>query len=423
MRNEELGPDGIPFVRGGDIGNGPINHRTTDCIRSEFRSRVMSKLTRPWDVAFITKGTVGRVGILRPEQPPVVFAPQVAYWRTLDERHISPRFLYYLLSGADFQASLDADKTHGAMVADYVSLSQQLNFRITLPPIAFQRAIARILGALDDKIELNRRMNETLEAMARALFQSWFVDFDPVRAKAAGRQPAGIDAETARIFPSDFVESEIGRIPRGWRVTNLAELTSKIGSGATPRGGDKAYVDEGVALIRSQNVYDSQFVWQGLVRITDEDAARLVGVTVAPMDVLLNITGASFLRTCVVDQEVLPARVNQHVAIVRPKADISSRYVHQHLLLTSTRSYLMGLDAGASRQAITKGHIESVPIIWPTIDALKRWQLFTTPMFSRSDMLQAESRRWGSLRDTLLPKLLSGELRVPEAEAAVGKAV
>jgi type I restriction enzyme S subunit len=218
VRNIELGPVGIPFVRGGDIGDGGINTVVEDHIRPEFTHRVQSKLTRPFDVAFITKSTVGRVGMVRPGQPPSVFAPQVCYWRSLDPDQLEPRFLFYLLTSDEFQANLDAVKTHGSMVADYVSMTDQRDFRLTFPPIQVQKAIAAVLGSLDDKIELNRRMNATLEAMARALFQSWFVDFDPVRGKLDGRKPVGLDDATAALFPSTFDETAAGHIPNGWRV-------------------------------------------------------------------------------------------------------------------------------------------------------------------------------------------------------------
>src|SRR5690606_5493274 len=114
--------------------------------------------------------------------------------------------------------------------------------RIHLPPLSEQREIARILGSLDDKIELNRRMNETLEATARAIFKSWFVDFDPVRAKAEGRQPEGMDAETAALFPDSFEESELGLIPKGWRVGRLSETIQIIGGG-TPKTSVQEYWD------------------------------------------------------------------------------------------------------------------------------------------------------------------------------------
>ena len=222
VRNDELGPEGIPFVRGGDIGDGWINTNTADHIRPEFTDRIQSKLTQPDDAAFIAKGTVGRAGRLRPEQPSVVFAPQVAYWRALDRSILDPGFIFYLIRSHEFQSSLNGVKTHGAMVADYVSISQQYDFRFRFPSIDKQRAIAHILGTLDDKIELNRRMNETLEAMARALFKSWFVDFDPVRAKAEGRD-TGLPEHIAELFPDRFVDSDLGEIPEGWEAQPLPQ--------------------------------------------------------------------------------------------------------------------------------------------------------------------------------------------------------
>lgn len=329
---------------------------------------------------------------------------------------IEPGFFYYALSQFDFS------KIAQGTALPYLTVTSLSMLEMTLPPLPEQRRIAHILGTLDDKIELNRRMNETLEAMARALFKSWFVDFDPVRAKAEGRAPAGMDAETAALFPSEFETSELGEVPRGWRVERLQDLTTKIGSGATPRGGDKAYVDTGTSFIRSQNVYDSSFVWQGLVRIIDRDAGRLAGVTVEPNDVLLNITGASILRTCVVDPHVLPARVNQHVAIVRARPGIPPRFIHQWLLRDTTRNYLLGMDAGASRQAVTKAHIESVPVVVATSTVFIEWQRRTDPLFARIDSLTAEARSLVRIRDELLPRLLSGELSTCAAERRVEEA-
>src|SRR5258708_16722178 len=111
-------------------------------------------------------------------------------------------------------------------MAEYVGLNDQRRMHITLPSVREQRSIAHILGTIDDKIELNRRMNETLEAMARALFKSWFVDFDPVRAKAEGRQPSGMDAETAALFPDALEASALGLAPTGWEVTSLDTLAT-----------------------------------------------------------------------------------------------------------------------------------------------------------------------------------------------------
>ncbi len=314
---------------------------------------------------------------------------------------VEPLFLANSLRALDAQIlGLVDEAGHGTgrLATDRIA-----NFEIPLPPLPEQKRIAAVLGALDEKIENNRKMNETLEAMAQAIFKSWFVDFDPAidNALRAGNPiPADLEEKAERrreviarddyskppyaeLFPDHFVDSELGSIPEGWGVRSLSELTSKIGSGSTPRGGSNAYVSEGTCLIRSQNVYDSRFVWEGLVYITDEAADRLRNVTVESTDVLLNITGASFLRTCLVDQATLPARVNQHVAIVRAGKGIPPSFLHQHLLSNRVRDFLRGMDAGASRQAITKGHIESVRLPFPSSEVLQRFADTTDPFFQK----------------------------------------
>ncbi len=320
-----------------------------------------------------------------------------------------PLFAFYFLKALDF------DRFNSGSAQPSLNRNFIYPIPIRLPEPTEQKAIAAVLGALDDKIELNRRMNATLEAMARALFQSWFVDFDPVRAKLDGPPPAALAPATAALFPGSFQDSELGPIPFGWEVSKLKDLTSKIGSGATPRGGSEVYVDEGPALIRSQNVYDHEFHWAGLARLTEKSASELKNVEVMKDDVLLNITGDSILRTCVVDPTVLPARVNQHVTIIRAIKGIPPRYLHLYLVQDSMKSFLIGMSAGATRHAITKGHLESTDVLKPSAQVLAAFEKLTSPWFEQIDANRTQSRTLATLRDTLLPKLLSGELSVQGA--------
>jgi type I restriction enzyme, S subunit len=157
----------------------------------------------------------------------------------------------------------------------------------------------------------------------------------------------------------------LGPLPDGWEVARLGDLASKIGSGATPRGGANVYVDDGVAFIRSQNVLDHSFDRAGLAFIDDAAAAALRGVTVEPGDVLLNITGDSILRCAVVPPSVLPARVSQHVAIIRTSGVLEPLVVQKYLTLPGMKHWLLGLSSGGTRKAITKAHIESVLMPMP----------------------------------------------------------
>lgn len=154
-------------------------------------------------------------------------------------------------------------------------------------------------------------------------------------------------------------------LPSSWGTATLDEVTSKIGSGATPRGGSSVYVDAGPALIRSQNVYDHLFKPKGLVFLSPDAAEALRGVTVEAGDVLINITGDSILRVSLVPDSVLPARVNQHVAIVRSNGKVDPRFLQKWLSLPLVKEYMLGHSAGGTRKAITKGHLQSFPMPLP----------------------------------------------------------
>ena len=155
-----------------------------------------------------------------------------------------------------------------------------------------------------------------------------------------------------------------------WGIVRLGDYCSKIGSGATPKGGATVYIKEGVSLIRSQNVYNLSFEYDGLTHITDDAAEKLNGVKIIPNDVLLNITGDSVARVCMVPMNVLPARVNQHVAIIRTGKDLLPQYLLYYLASPYMQAYMLNLAVGkgASRNALTKGMVEDFPIPLPSVD-------------------------------------------------------
>jgi type I restriction enzyme, S subunit len=367
-----------------------------------------------------------RMGV---SQRPVAFNQDLRALEPHDDMH--PYFLAYAIKAKTHEIlDLVGEAGHGTGVLPTDRIQA-----VQIPDIALheQQNIVHFVKSLDDKIELNRRMNGTLEGMAQALFKSWFVDFDPVidNALVAGnpipeeladraevrRANGTANREAAKPFPAAFQQTkELGWIPEGWEILKLKECTTKIGSGATPRGGQDAYIDEGIRLVRSQNIHDSEFRWEGMVCIDDENAERLKGVTLQRNDVLINITGDSILRTCVIDSSVLPARVNQHVAILRTKDWLPPHYLHQFIVREEYKTYLMGFDAGGSRQAITKGHLEESKIIVPSRNALQQYASIVDPYFDRKNANCLLARNLTKLRDTLLPKLISGELRIPDAE-------
>ena len=214
--------EGVPVIRGQNMGARWV---TGDFVfvTLEKAESLKANLARPGDIVLTQRGTLGQVSMLPPTFPRFLVS-QSQMKVTVDREIADPLFLYYVLSSAEQQAYVRQHTIQTAV--PHTNLGILRSTPIPVPPLSEQRAIAHILGTLDDKIELNRRMNATLEAMARALFRSWFVDFDPVRAKMEGRD-TGLPMEIADLFPDRLVDSELGEIPEGV-ATEVAGFRSPL---------------------------------------------------------------------------------------------------------------------------------------------------------------------------------------------------
>jgi len=403
VRNEELGPEGIPFVRGGDIGEGWINTNTEDHVRPEFADRVRSKLAQPGDVAFITKGTVGRAGRLRAIQPAVVFAPQVAYWRALDADVLDPLFLFYVVCGPAFQDFLYGEKTHGSMVADYVSISQQHAFCLPLPDIQTQRWVGGALGALDDKIELNRRMSETLEAMARALFKAWFVDFEPVRAKAEGRD-LGLPRTLADLFPGSFVGSEVGVVPKGWRLSRLGDNAETL-LGGTPSRSEPSYWGGDIPWINSGKANEFRII-EPSEHITRAGLESSATKLLPARTTVIAITGATLGQVSLTE---IATCANQSLVGVLGSPELPSEFLY--FWVKENVGRLIASQTGGAQQHINKNNVNECPVLLPGDAVVAEFASRVRPVFDRIRTCCFESSCLAELRETLLPRLVSGEIR------------
>jgi type I restriction enzyme S subunit len=405
VRNIELGPTGIPFVRGGDIGLGEINTDVVDHILPEFSDRVRSKLTRPFDVAFITKGTVGRVGLMRPGQPVSVFAPQVCYWRSLDAEQLEPRFLFYLLRSSGFQSNLDAVKTHGSMAADYVSLSDQRRFKLTIPPIQNQRSIAHILGTLDDKIELNRRMNATLEAMAQALYQSWFVDFNPVRRNVSG----GAQRPEDSLFPHSFEDSAGGDIPLGWTVERVGDVVDCVGGG-TPSTKEPKFWDDGVhhwTTPKDFSSLQSPILINTSRKLTNAGLAK-ISSGLLPAGTLLLSSRAPVGYLAI---SAIPVAINQGFIAMKCN-DRASNY----FMLNWCRANMGEIKSratGTTFPEISKNSFRPIAVVLPPKKLMAEFSAKVAPLYAQITANLHQSQTLAELRDTLLPNLLSQTAKQP----------
>lgn len=281
------------------------------------------------------------------------------------------------------------------------------SFPVLVPPLNEQCAIAAILGALDDKIELNRRMNATLETMARALFKSWFVDFDPVRAKMEGRQPFGMDAETASLFPSRLVPSDLGDIPEGWSIASIYDIADIV-NGAPFQSELFNQEKRGLPLIRIRDLNSCNPAYY-----TDEKhpKAEIVhtGDIVVGMD-------AEFRAHYWMGKT---AYLNQRLFTARPKHN-SKVFVREGLIPLLAKEE--NAQVGTTVAHIGKKDIDKFKVVFPSERILQLFAEQSNPILEKMVAISIETRKLEKTRDYLLPKLISGDIRIPDAEKFVGSA-
>ena len=353
----------------------------------------------------------GKCSIVLDHDEPTTFESSIIRARP-DIAKAESLYLYYFFNSTLGLHCLDTIRRQVAVAG--ITGGDLSRLEIPVPSLTEQRAIAHILGTLDDKIELNRRMNETLEAIARALFKSWFVNFDPVRAKAEGRDP-GLPQPIADLFPDSFEESELGEIPRGWRVgtvNDLAEINAKTLSSADAfdvidyieisevmRGeiGAIARYDRGTEPSRARR------------RLRHGDS---VLSTVRPD------RGAHFL--CLNPRETMIASTG--FAVLSPR-DGSWAFLYSALTRREIGEELGRLADGGAYPAIRSEAIGGLKVVVPNrADILSSFQKFAAPLLERTHQNRMAAKTLAALRDTLLPKLISGELRVKDAEGLVERA-
>lgn len=315
-----------------------------------------------------------------------------------------PLFVYYNLSSRKTEIHTAASGS----AQPILNKSAFGRFNITLPPPEVQRTVSRILGTLDDKIELNRWMNETLEATARALFKSWFVDFDPVRAKAEGRD-SGLPQAIADLFPDSFEDSALGEIPTGWDVGPFLR-TARLLSGGTPKTDRPEYWDGGIRWASAKDVSQCSDAFlvatertitkQGL----DESATQLVPA----FSSVVVARGATTGRMAMVGDVMA---MNQTCYALESTAGVPfSLYCH----LRQEMDKLVHGAHGSVFDTITTSTFATSEVVLPTNAALRVFEQEVSPLFRRILAATEESRTLAALRDTLLPKLISGELRMPD---------
>jgi type I restriction enzyme S subunit len=303
------------------------------------------------------------------------------------------RFAYYFLKSMDFR-SYNSGSAQPSLNRNHIH-----PVPVDVPPVAEQRAIARFLGALDDKIGINHRMSETLEVSARTLFNSWFVDFDPVRAKFESRD-LGFSQALADQFPASFEDSLLGSIPKGWSIKAIGDLADVAG-GSTPSTQEPAYWDGGMHH------------WA-----TPKDLSAVtvpIGTGLLPVGTVLLSSRAPIGYLAIAE---IPVAINQGFIAMRAKKGVSNLFLL--LWASAAKEAILSRANGSTFLEISKSSFRPIPVVVPGALVMQAFDRLARPLYERIVVCERETRALAAVRDTLLPRLVSGELRVTPVRHATG---
>jgi len=395
---------GIPVVKIANVKDGSLVMEGCSFVPERVAETALEFELQSGDILIAMTGYIGDVAEVRDRDLPAVFNQRVGRFAVRDSRRLNRQFLFYLLRNADVRKEIEG-LGHGSAQPN-VSPALIHGVEIPLPPLPEQRAIAHILGTLDDKIELNRRMNETLEAMARALFKSWFVDFDPVRAKAEGRDP-GLPQPLADLFPSRLVASELGEIPEGWEV-GCVDDDFELTMGQSPPGETYNEAGEGVPFFQGSTDFGFRFPTRRVYCTAPTRLAKVGDALISVRAPVGDINMAS--EDCAVGRGVAAARHKS-----------GSRSFSYQFMRSLEEVFARFEAEGTVFGSIGKKDFHAIRCVLPPRDLVREYERHMSPVDGRVELNEHESRTLSALRDTLLPKLISGELRLKDTARFIGE--
>ncbi len=337
-----------------------------------------------------------------------------------DPAKVDSRFLLYALQSPYLQHQIGWSEGTGSTVSNLrIPVLEAL--KVPTPPLGVQREVAELLGSTDDRITLLRETNATLEAIAQALFKSWFVDFDPVRAKMEGRAPEGMDEATAALFPDALEESELGWVPKGWTTATMADV-STVGIGKTPPRKEQHWFSEDSNDVRWVSIRDMGAVGvfaSGTSEFLTSEAVDKFNVRRVPDNTVLMSFKMTIGRVAITDGEMT---TNEAIAHFRldSKSPLSSEFIYLHLRQFDFSSLS---STSSIADAVNSKTVREMPICVPNAEVSAAFQDQVSAVFALLKTHEKQAQTLSTLRDTLLPRLISGQLRLPEAQAATEAAL
>ena len=404
IKTDNFVSSGVPVIRGCNLTLGRFNGFDFVFLTEDKADQLANANVLPDDLVFTHRGTLGQVGLVPAEPFKRYVVSQSQMMLRCDPKSADPRFIYYFFRSPAGQHALLMNTSQTGVPAISRPTTSLKSIHLSLPPLPEQRAIAHILGTLDDKIELNRRMSETLEAMARALFQSWFVDFDPVRAKAEGRDN-GLPKHIADLFPDSFEDSELGEIPRGWTVMPLPEAIEVNPARSLRKGTAAPYLDMANMPTRGHTPDDVvERVFGSGMRFINGDTL------VARITPCLENGKTAFVDFL---KEGQVGWGSTEYIVLRPRSPIPEGFAYCIARSNEFREFAVQSMTGSSgRQRVPVESLWHYLLAVPPEHLAERFGSIVNLLFARASAAAHQCRSLATQRDALLPKLISGDLRV-----------
>ncbi|MDI3636295.1 restriction endonuclease subunit S [Pseudomonas aeruginosa] len=412
---------GVPVIRGSNLSP-DIQTKLDDSglvFVSDEKAREFDRcLVGKGDLVFTCWGTINQVGLIDRDaayESYIISNKQMKL--TVDEQRVDPRFIYYVFSGPEKQAEI-IDNGIGSSVPGF-NLGQLRKHEVLLPSLREQRTIADTLDLFTDRITLLRKTNATLESIAQALFKSWFVDFDPVRAKAEGRQPEGMDATTAALFPDSFEESELGFVPKGWSVIPIGEAVECVGGGTPDTKNESYWQPEEFSWSSPKDLSGLQSpVLLSTERKLSAQGLAKVSSGLLPCGTLLMSSRAPIGYLAIART---PLAVNQGYIAMLPGGKLPPLYLL--FWCREKMEVIKGRANGSTFMEISKKAFRPIPVLVPSAAVLEAFADIADPLFEHLVKNERQAQILTQLRDTLLPRMISGQLRLPEAETLLESAL
>ena len=415
----------VAIIRGTDIPRIAYGDVSSVPYRWETSSKIKSRLLQAGDIVMevsggsaasgqhtgralhITKDILERLG-------GAVIPASFCRLLRLDRSQIDARYFCFEIAGMHLSGEIAEYENQSTGIANFQFTRFLSDVTPKITAINEQKDIAETLGALDDRITLLRETNKTLEAITQAIFKSWFIDFDPVRAKMEGRVPVGLDETTAALFPDQLVESELGLVPKGWAPSTVGEVCTYLNRGISPKYAET----DGILVLNQKCIRDFQIDFSK-GRRHDSNQRKVDGRLLEVGDILVNSTGVGTLgRVAQILGLNAPAIVDSHVTVVRASETITWTYLGEYMKKMQPTIESMG-EGSTGQTELSRSKLADLKILTPSQNVTQLFDSIVKPLKKRIFTNQESAFTLSHLRDTLLPRLVSGRLGLSKFEEGI----